>query len=157
SPSAVGKHGGLLRRLDKRFLDLHKPDDTEVSTYPVTIDLPNAPGGKESYVPDLVVVDEEVLWDADDWRFPADVFHLVAEVVSAGRDGQRDDRYVKPLGYASGPVPLYLLIDPLREEVTLFVNPKNGKYRSKNTVSYGDKLTFPEPFDAILDTSIFVR
>ncbi len=157
SPSPVGKHGGLLRRLDKRFLDVHKPQGTEVSSYPVTINLPHAPGGRESYVPDLVVVDEDVLWDAQDWKFPADVFHLVTEVVSAGRDSQRDDRLVKPLGYASGPVPLYLLVDPLLDEVTLFSRPKNGRYRSKNTASFGEKLTFPEPFDAILDTSIFLR
>lgn len=157
SPSAVGQHGGLLRRLDKRFLDMHKPDKTEVSSYPLTVELPSAPGGREAYIPDLVVVDEDVLWDPDDWKFPADVFHLVVEVVSAGHQSRRDDREVKPMGYASGPIPLYLLIDPLRSEVTLFSEPENGTYRRQLKVPFGDEIPFPKPFDAALDTSIFQR
>ncbi|MET7301734.1 Uma2 family endonuclease [Embleya sp. NPDC005575] len=155
SPTPVSGHGGLLRRLFSRFLEPNLPEGTDVPMSPVTIMLPGV--GGDGYVPDMVVFDEDANWDFDDWKLPADVVHLVVEVVSAGRESQHDDREVKPLGYASGPIPLYLLIDPLRQEVTLFASPSDGKYQERHTVPFGGRIPVPDPFDAVLDTSIFFR
>ncbi|WP_436774103.1 Uma2 family endonuclease [Yinghuangia sp. YIM S09857] len=156
SPTPVPGHSGLLMKLYEQFLREHKPEGTDVSFSPVTIYLPDSPRG-DNYVPDLSVFDAKLSEDFDNWKVLPDAVHLVVEVVSAGRDSQRDDRTVKPRGYASGPIPLYLLIDPLQSEVTLFSEPENGRYRRQLKVPYGDNLPFPEPFDAVLDTSIFLR
>lgn len=157
SPTSPGFHHGLLRRLTRRFLEPHLPDGTEVTTFPVTVWLPDTPDGRSGYVPDLAVMDEEATWDTHHRKFPADVFHLVVEVVSPTAQSQVDDRVRKPLGYASGPVPLYLLIDPLRSEASLYANPEARQYRTLTRVKFGDKLPFPPPFDALLDTSVFIR
>jgi hypothetical protein len=53
-------------------------------------------------------------------------------------------------------VPLYLLIDPLLTEETLFSKPRGKQYRTKSTGQFGEKLPFPEPFGGVLDTSIFI-
>ncbi|MDI2127013.1 Uma2 family endonuclease [Yinghuangia seranimata] len=155
SPTSVGLHGGLLRRLTRLFLEERLPSGTEATTYPLTVWLPETPDGKEGYIPDLAVIDEDVMWDADHWKFTADVIHLVVEVVSSS--SKQEDRIHKPCGYASGPVPLYLLIDPVAGETTLFSDPKDGEYRTRHTAPFGGKIPFPEPFDAVLDTSIFIR
>jgi Uma2 family endonuclease len=157
SPTSLGFHHGLLRRLTRQFLEPKLPDGTEVTTFPVTVWLPETPDGRSGYVPDLAVMNEEATWDTEHWKFPADVFHLVVEVVSANAQSQVDDRIRKPLGYASGPVPLYLLIDPLKSEVALYSEPKDGRYRTLTRVEYGDKIAFPEPFGGVLDTSIFLH
>lgn len=156
SPPPVSGHSGMLHRLYEHFLRDNRPDGTVVNFSPIAIALPNTPN-KDHYIPDLCVVDEEVADDFDNWKQSADVFHLVVEVVSVGRDSQRDDRETKPLGYASGPVPLYLLLDPLRREATLFSEPSDGRYLARSTVAFGGKIPFPEPFGGVLDTSIFVH
>ncbi|MEU8136836.1 Uma2 family endonuclease [Streptodolium elevatio] len=147
------RRSGLLD-LYEAFLRENRPQDTRVPFSPVTILLPNAPD-KESYVPDMCVIDRAAVDTHSEWKFPADAVHLVVEVVSAGRESQVNDRLVKPGGYASGPVPLYLLIDPLRREVTLFSDPKNNAYQTSTKVKYGDEISFPEPFKGVLDTAIF--
>jgi hypothetical protein len=92
--------------------------------------------------PDLAVVPHGIAEpDASD-------LHLVAEVVS--HSTARDDRHVKPLIYAQGGVPLYLLVD--FATVTLFSAPRDGEYQSQTTVAVGGKLPLPEPFSIDLDT-----
>ena len=92
--------------------------------------------------PDLAVVPHGLAeLDASD-------LYLVAEVVSCST--ARDDRCVKPQIYARGGVPLYLLVDA--ETVTVFGDLGGGSYRSRSTVTVGEKLTLPEPFGIELDT-----
>jgi Putative restriction endonuclease len=92
--------------------------------------------------PDLAVVPNGLSEpDASD-------LHLVAEVVAAGTAAE--DRHVKPLIYAQGQVPLYLLADA--ETLTLFSDPRDGSYQSQITVAIGEKLTLPVPFCIELDT-----
>lgn len=158
SPTSVGLHHGLLRRLTREFLEARLPERTDWTTFPLTVRIPEGvDGDAEGYIPDLVVVDEEAMWDGEHWKFDPDVVHLVVEVVSRGSQSQRDDRFHKPIGYASAGVPLYLLIDPLRRQTTLFAKPDAKAYTSKNCVRFGDKIPFPEPFGGVLDTSIFIR
>ncbi|HSA50834.1 MAG TPA: Uma2 family endonuclease [Yinghuangia sp.] len=154
SPTPVGRHGFILDQLYDCFLDTNRPEGTAVPRSPLTISLPEMPEGN-MYIPDLAVVDEAVRDEDHQWKFPASVFHLVVEVVS--RSSKRDDRFVKPMGYASGPVPLFLLIDPENSHVTLYCHPEDGKYRAMTRVAFGGKIPFPEPFGGVLDTSIFIR
>ncbi|NUP33716.1 MAG: Uma2 family endonuclease [Streptomycetaceae bacterium] len=155
SPTPVPWHGQLLVDLYEEFLRSNLPPGTAVSFSPVTVDLPMI--GGDGYVPDLVVMDRAAMREKERWRVPAEAFPLVVEVVSANRVSRHNDRVVKPDGYASGPVPLYFLIDPMREEVCLFSQPIAGRYETATVVPFGGTIRFPEPFDAELDTSIFLR
>ncbi|MEU0571625.1 Uma2 family endonuclease [Nonomuraea sp. NPDC005983] len=80
---------------------------------------------------------------------------MVAEVVSAG--STHSDRVEKPAVYATGQVPIYLLIDPVAKPpaVTVFSEIKDGAYSTTTTVSIGSPLRLPDPIDFELDTSIF--
>jgi Uma2 family endonuclease len=100
---------------------------------PATLDVPR---------PDLAVVPNS----APD--LCAHHLALVAEVVSPG--SAADDRGIKARIYAQGEVPLYLLVDV--ETVTLFSDPDGGSYRSRTTVTIGEKLALPNPFGIELDT-----
>lgn len=154
SPTSVLFHAEMLDDLVECFLRDRMPTGTRTPPHPVTISLPDAPG-QASYVPDLCVIDRVDRRDRRQWQLdPAEV-HLVIEVVS--RSSRHEDRELKPKGYASGPVPLYLLIDPLRSEVVLFWDPQEGAYREAHHASFGGKVPFPEPFGGVLDTSIFIR
>jgi Uma2 family endonuclease len=92
--------------------------------------------------PDLAVVPHGLAeFDASDLR-------LVAEVVATGTVAE--DRHIKPLIYARGGIPLYLLADV--GSVTLFSEPSDGEYRAQTTVTIGEKLRLPKPFGIELDT-----
>ncbi|WP_433373897.1 Uma2 family endonuclease [Streptosporangium sp. CA-115845] len=80
---------------------------------------------------------------------------MVAEIVSPG--SVTDDRDRKPGIYASGGVPVMLLIDPVATPATVTVlsDPKEGGYRTSTRVEMGSRLHIPEPVDFTLDTSIF--
>ncbi|MER5647458.1 Uma2 family endonuclease [Streptosporangium sp. NPDC002524] len=80
---------------------------------------------------------------------------MVAEIVSPG--STVDDRDRKPLIYASGGVPVTLLIDPVAAPATVTVlsDPKEGEYRTSTRVEMGSRLHLPEPVDFPLDTSVF--
>ncbi|MDF5754652.1 Uma2 family endonuclease [Spongiactinospora sp. TRM90649] len=80
---------------------------------------------------------------------------MVAEVVS--RSSTREDREDKPLIYARGGVPLYLVVDPEAEPQTMSVwsDPTDDGYRTVTRVKMGEELPIPEPVGAVLDTSVF--
>ncbi|MEU7744511.1 Uma2 family endonuclease [Nonomuraea sp. NPDC049158] len=80
---------------------------------------------------------------------------MVAEVVSTS--SARRDREDKPPLYATGGVPIYLLIDTIAEppSVTVYSDIRDGVYRTTATVPVGTPLRLPAPIDVELDTSIF--
>lgn len=80
---------------------------------------------------------------------------MVAEVVSPSSVVR--DRKEKPRIYATGGVPVYLLVDPLDERptITVFSHIDEGAYRSIHKVAVGTPLYLPQPVDFELDTTIF--
>jgi Uma2 family endonuclease len=78
---------------------------------------------------------------------------LVAEVTSKGNAIR--DRFTKPRTCALSEVPLYLLVDPVEEpmSVTLFSEPGEDGYGTLDRVTVGEKLWLPEPFAMALDTA----
>ncbi|GAA3727680.1 Uma2 family endonuclease [Spinactinospora alkalitolerans] len=107
------------------------------------------------FIPDLVVAPHAVLRDTKA-PVPAEEIFLAVEITS--KDNADTDRKTKLWGYAHGPVPLYLLIDawdPNGPSVTLYENPRSGRYLHSHTVPFGEKITVPAPFDLELDTSEF--
>ncbi|GAA3420949.1 Uma2 family endonuclease [Streptosporangium vulgare] len=111
-------------------------------------------GSRDPVVPDFVLA------PADCPRrgareLPSSGLLMVAEIVSPG--STVDDRDRKPAIYASGGVPVMLLIDPVAAPATVTVlsDPKEGGYRTSARVEMGSRLHLPEPVGFTLDTSIF--
>ena len=53
-------------------------------------------------------------------------------------------------------IPLYLLIDRQRREVTLFGEPVRDGYTSSSAVRIGGRIKLPDPFSFTLETEGFV-
>jgi Uma2 family endonuclease len=109
------------------------------------------------YIPDLLVYPREQN-PVDGATVLADRALLVVEITSTPTADR--DRTRKMSGYASGAVPLYLLIDPLDQHgppVTLYSKPEDGVYQNMTWMACGEVITLPEPFDLKIDTGQFPR
>ncbi|MEV6676120.1 hypothetical protein AB0N09_04525 [Streptomyces erythrochromogenes] len=51
-------------------------------------------------------------------------------------------------------VPVHLVVDMQDSEITCFHDPSPHGYRARTTVSFGEPLRIPAPFDFTLDTTI---
>jgi Uma2 family endonuclease len=103
--------------------------------------------------PDLMILrDDSTLPDLESLR-PLDRVLLAAEAISAS--SVRADREVKPRACALAGIPLYLLVDRYTKPVTVSLHSEPGAqgYAKVNTVTAGEKLRIPAPFDLTLDTS----
>ncbi|MEW5356718.1 Uma2 family endonuclease [Streptomyces sp. 16-176A] len=108
------------------------------------------------YMPDLVIVPEDVPCDEEGDFIDAAAAHLVMEITS--RSTARQDRTVKPAAYATAGIPLYLLVDrwaPDGPATTLYGEPKGDVYRPLATAKFGEPIKLPAPFDLVIDTSEF--
>jgi Uma2 family endonuclease len=107
---------------------------------------------------DLIEPDFMILRDAStvpdlEWTRPLDHVLLAAEVISASSIER--DRKVKPQACALAGIPLYLLVDRFTKPVTISLYSEPGKdgYADVTTVTAGEKLRLPAPFNLTLDTS----
>lgn len=147
SPTWTGRHALIYARLSRQIDRLLPADMDSVNNITLHMAATN-----ERYVPDLVVMALDKL-DSDDWLCHAEDARLVAEIVASS--SARDDRVVKVRGYAASGVPIYLLVDPLDNTVTLFTSPAGESYRQAHRLSFGAMLSLPEPFAGEIDTSEF--
>lgn len=111
-------------------------------------------GTHEPVVPDLVLAPRGCpRWE--DRELLSSGLMLIAEVVSNG--SAEDDRGKKPVIYAGGDVPVMLLVDPLTRpaSVTVYSDPKEGRYQVTSTVPFGREIFVPHPIGFTLDTSVF--
>ncbi|WP_313904725.1 Uma2 family endonuclease [Streptomyces sp. SLBN-118] len=113
------------------------------------------------YIPDLAVVPKKLLVERAKKKERAPLAAaeaaLAVEITSKGNASH--DRSAKLSAYASGAVPLYLLIDRYDEggpTVTLFSDPHNSRYRTGLRKPFGEPVPLPEPFSTELDTSEFI-
>ncbi|MFD2349049.1 hypothetical protein ACFSTC_06100 [Nonomuraea ferruginea] len=51
-----------------------------------------------------------------------------------------------------------MLVDPVSEpaRVTVFSEPKDGRYTIATTVDLGKEIHLPDPVDFLLDTAVFL-
>jgi Uma2 family endonuclease len=106
----------------------------------------------ERYVPDGLVISKAIL-DTDEWLLAPDHVELVAEIVSPS--SADNDRETKVHGCAASSVPIYLLVDPLEQSVTLFSKPAGERYQQMHRAPFGTGIELPEPYSGKLDTSVF--
>ncbi|AZQ75605.1 Uma2 family endonuclease [Streptomyces luteoverticillatus] len=86
-----------------------------------------------------------------EWAAPEGVL-MTVEVTSHDSDTDRRDRREKRDGYAAADIPVYLLVDRDRGEVTVHTEPVRGRYRSVVTRSFGESVEIPDPVRIVLDT-----
>jgi Uma2 family endonuclease len=148
SPYAGVRHQWILYRLVRELFEVADKKGWGLLT-PMAVYIEAT---RDRPQPDLVVASRAAPQYNDHELFAHGV-PLVAEIVSP--TSRHDDRGHKPLYYAQGRVPLYLLIDPEAERptVTLFSEPHPTGYRSRTEVPIGEKLKLPDPFGMILDTA----
>ena len=154
-PPPHAHHNGIAELVQRR-LYRGLPDDLGIYQ---TLGVHVAPLEK-LYVPDLVVMERELVMGADpETSDPMDASEalLIVEITSKGN--ARDDRTKKYRAYARAGVPMYLLIDRFDMRgpmATLFTEPnEDGTYKQSDPVPFGKPLTLPEPFGTTLSTGGF--
>jgi Uma2 family endonuclease len=123
----------------------------------------------DGYVPDLTVLDQEILLRARSSRathvYPYQL-QLAVEVTSrsnARKDREpvlgREQRLTKWSGYARSGVPWYLLVerDPSRPGVILYHRPDqgSGRYQVHTTWKFGEQVVLPAPLDFGFSTELW--
>jgi Uma2 family endonuclease len=95
------------------------------------------PGNLNGFACDLAAMAERSVKDSRGrWRYQ-DV-EFVAEVIS--KDTAANDYGPKKDTYAAAEVPVYLIVDPYTGEWHLHTLPKDGKYHSDVSFSFGEDI-----------------
>ncbi|MEV7596709.1 Uma2 family endonuclease [Kitasatospora sp. NPDC089797] len=105
-------------------------------------------------IPDATFLPEELdlLRNAPPWMEP-DGLAMVTEVTSNRPD---QDRIAKRHCYARAGIPLYLLVDREKSQVSLFSKPHRDEYTEVHLAAFGEPLALPAPFGFELDTKDFL-
>jgi Uma2 family endonuclease len=148
SPRGNVRHAEINYHLHDAFVDIAREKGWRLC-HELTLHLES---NRDRIEPDLVVVAPGAPRFGDSEVFGRGVL-LVAEVTSRGNAVR--DRFNKPRNCALSGVPLYLLVDPVEEpmSVTLFSDPGDDGYGTLERVAAGEKLWLPEPFAMALDTA----
>ncbi|GAA2709393.1 MULTISPECIES: Uma2 family endonuclease [Streptomyces] len=86
-----------------------------------------------------------------EWADPDGVL-MTVEITSHDFDTERRDRIEKPDGYAAAGIPVFLLVDRDRCEVTVHTEPAKGKYCRVATHPFGARVEIPDPVGIVLET-----
>ncbi|MFJ9548845.1 Uma2 family endonuclease [Streptomyces erythrochromogenes] len=134
-------------RLLREQLQSHVPDGCFADTSPFLFRFPSAERG---YGPDLYVAEEEA-FEEDGLHADGAALSLVGEFTSVST---KDADWNEKLDVYGRLVPVYLVVDMQDSEITCFHDPSPHGYRARTTVSFGEPLRIPAPFDFTLDTAI---
>ncbi|MEY9847240.1 Uma2 family endonuclease [Streptacidiphilus sp. MAP5-3] len=143
SPSAL--HQRNLATVQEQF-DAHRPDGYFPSG---NSDLAAVEVGKVRN-PDLTYVPNDVV-DLPEHDIPAALALVAVEMVSPRNP--ENDWVGKLRDYPVMGIPLYVIVDARAKTVTLFSEPENGRYRSREDADFGETIRIPAPFDFVLQTS----
>lgn len=151
SPVGTPAHGRAAMRLNRALSALI--DERGWEAWAGNVDV-CVEGPREPVEPDFVLAPLDCpLWG--ERELLSSKLIMVAEVVSKGSAIR--DREEKPPLYATGGIPIYLLIDPIAKSpsVTVYSEIGDGEYLASATVPFGTPLRLPAPIGFELDTSIF--
>lgn len=151
TPPPNGHHESCINQIMKQTVRLAAADLDFSGHRGLEIVPPAGPVHK--LIPDGTwALSEDDVFPSDEPWMPVHLVVMVAEVTSRRADR---DRAAKRRCYAQGAIPLYLLVDRERSQVTLHADPKDGDYREVLTYPFGKPVPLPEPFSFDLDTSRF--
>lgn len=136
-------HGGVTNLLH-RILVRQAPEDLLVGQGVGVSRKPTS-----YFVPDIFVVREAALARGGDVLDPADVL-LVVEVLSPSNAA--NDLVLKRDGYADTGVPLYWIVDPKKQTISVLeLDPGNDGYRDLEVVGAGEVWRTDRPFPLAFD------
>ncbi|MFJ4187489.1 Uma2 family endonuclease [Kitasatospora sp. NPDC089509] len=153
APPPDGDHEDHINHLTKQVIRRSKTDMSLSNNKGLRL----VSGGlcpKNHVIPDAMYAPEElrILRGAPPWMEP-DGIELVAEVTSSKPN---QDRIAKRHCYARAGIPLYLLIDREKSQVSLFSKPHRDEYTEVHLAAFGEPLALPAPFEFELDTKDFL-
>ncbi|WP_123516993.1 Uma2 family endonuclease [Streptomyces sp. 2132.2] len=102
-------------------------------------------------IPDAVLAPAEAFVGQGDWVEP-DPILMAVEVTSWDSDTHRRDHVEKPRAYAETGIPVYLLIDGAKCEISVYSQPSGRRYESTRIVAYGKDIELPDPLGITLHT-----
>lgn len=127
----------------------HAPEGYSAREAPFKFIFPSMHG---ALGPDLYVVNLDMAQNDTPFA-PSESLALVGEFTSTSTRG--NDLTTKLDVYGRSGVPVYLLFDMKKEEVTAYSDPSERGYQAHTTVPFGKPVQVPEPFGFELDTSAF--
>ncbi|MGC4855725.1 Uma2 family endonuclease [Micromonospora sp. DT4] len=136
SPHADVFHGAVANRL-RRVLDRQAPAGLIVGQ-----DIGVSAKRSSYFVPDLFVAYESAMDRGGAALAPGDVL-LVVEVISPSNTGR--DLVLKRHEYAAAGIPLYWLVEPRKQTLTVLVNGPGG-YREQIVLAAGEVHRADQPF-----------
>ncbi|WP_395572817.1 Uma2 family endonuclease [Streptomyces sp. BK79] len=111
------------------------------------------PGNECAYGPDIHVAHERA-FETESRHLDGESLSLVAELTSPAT--RKDDLTDKVGVYAKAGVPVYLILDMQEEQAIVYGSPsREGIYEVRFTKPFGEKLSIPDPFGFLLDTTGF--
>ncbi|WP_192581121.1 Uma2 family endonuclease [Micromonospora noduli] len=140
SPHADVFHGAVANRL-RRLLDRQAPVGVLVGQ-----DIGVSAKRSSYFVPDLFVASESALDSGGAALDPANVL-LVVEVISPSNAGR--DLVLKRHEYAAVGIPLYWLVEPRKQTLTVLVSSAGG-YREQAVLAVGEVYRTEQPFPLAL-------
>jgi Uma2 family endonuclease len=114
-----------------------------------------ADGSRRFFVPDIVLIHPDAVTAEEERASIA----LAVEVTSpSSHDAVFNDRTVKPVQYAKGGVPLYLLVDQELGKWTLHGHAEGWqRYQIVAEGAYGEDIPVPEPLGFAIPTTSWPR
>ncbi|WP_369777877.1 Uma2 family endonuclease [Streptomyces sp. R33] len=104
-------------------------------------------------IPDAVLAPSEAFVGQGDWVDP-DRILMAVEVTSWDSDTHRRDHVEKPRAYAETGIPVYLLIDRAKCEISVYTQPNGRRYENTRVVAYGKDVELPDPVGITLQTEV---
>ncbi|MER5729738.1 Uma2 family endonuclease [Streptomyces sp. NPDC002138] len=102
-------------------------------------------------IPDAVLASSGAFAGQGEWVDPDPVL-MVVEVTSWDSDTDRRDRVEKPRAYAATGIPVYLLIDRDKCEISVHSEPDGQRYVTVRTLPFGKDVELPDPVSITLHT-----
>ncbi|MFF3624653.1 Uma2 family endonuclease [Streptomyces sp. NPDC002467] len=102
-------------------------------------------------IPDAALAPSGAFAGQGEWVDPDPVL-MVVEVTSWDSDTDRRDRIEKPRAYAATGIPVYLLIDRDKCEVSVHSEPDGRRYETVRTLPFGKDVSLPDPVGITLQT-----
>jgi Uma2 family endonuclease len=165
SPAPTTGHNKIVRLIERSLLAAELTDPAFEWRGVQTTDL-NLIDIQDGYIPDLMLVNEKVLTEAEDADAPhlvATQVELVVEVTSpsnAANDRQPPfgrSSITKWNGYAEVGIPYYLLVDraPRTAQIKLYSDPdrSSGAYMHEALWDFGQVIKLPDPFGIEIPTA----
>ncbi|MEV0615808.1 Uma2 family endonuclease [Nonomuraea sp. NPDC050404] len=148
SPAPTPRHQRVITRL-LLMLQSAAPPELECLT---TVNVKHS--NEDFYIPDLVVVPEEVSELVDLMYTPGDLL-MAVEVVSPS--SKAHDRSTKVAAYAEAGIPLYWRVEPM-EGPRVYVYELDGRsYAGPVVHKAGTEITLSAPFPVTFDPADLLR